>query len=80
MIEPVPVETPVTWCARMVVVLINDGSPQWHLEEIENPRLETLKEKNLSWRFKILHLMQFPDTTAGREEDDEEAEECDKRQ
>ena len=27
-IEPVPINTPVTWCARMVVVLKHDGTPR----------------------------------------------------
>ena len=26
-IEPVPINTPTTWCARMVVVAKHDGSP-----------------------------------------------------
>ena len=26
------------------------------LESIENPRLQILKQKTLSWRFKIVHL------------------------
>ena len=27
-IEPVPINTPTTWCARMVVVAKHDGSPR----------------------------------------------------